>query len=143
MIARSVLIGVLATPVVAADVPFDPGVLEGCAEAACIGTGAEACREAVEGGLTLGAEVGCFWAESAYWAERSARAEASVAEVFAEAAGELEILQARWDGYTEAFCVFQRAVEFGDGSLGKLVASSCAMRMTGERALFFEGLQER
>ena len=133
----------LAGPVWASDVPFDPAVLEGCSEEACIGTGAEACRDAIEGGLTLGAEVACFWAESAYWEARSMRAEAATAEVFGEAVGELEILQARWDAYTEAFCVFQRAVEFSDGALGKLVSSSCAMRMTGERALFFEGLQER
>ncbi len=140
---RWAVLMVLAGPVWASDAPFDPGILEGCSEAACIGAGAEACREAVEGGLTLGAEVGCFWAESRYWEARSARAEAATAEAFGAAAGELEILRARWDAYTEAFCVFQRAVEFGDGALGKLVSSSCAMRMTAERALFFEGLQER
>ena len=140
---RWAVVLVFSGPAWASDVPFDPAVLEGCHEEACIGTGAEACRDAVEGGLTLGAEVGCHWAESAYWSERSTRAEVEIAELFGEAAGELEILQARWDAYTEAFCVFQRAVEFGDGALGKLVSSSCAMRMSGERALFFEGLQER
>ncbi len=142
----------LAAPAAAQDLVFDMSATDGClagittlVEARpCIGSSANACMEATEGGTSTVGMGGCIRAELDEWDARlnsayQARIEehrASDAE-FEPPLPEAEALrdaQRAWIPWRDANCLYEIS-HWGGGTGGGPAGTSCQMYMTAERAL--------
>ena len=157
-----VLAAVIASPVAAQDLPFDPAPIEACladvegdAKRACIGLAADPCTQTPDGYTMVGMGF-CFGKERDWW---DARLNAAYTELRAlhakqdeenasyglklpKVADALRDMQRAWIDYRDSACDYERS-QWGGGTGGGPATSRCQMQMTGEQALALEAKLEQ
>jgi len=146
----------LGTATPAQTLVFSPKATEACLAgvdhpADCIGTSAEACMEATEGGYSTLGMVACTEAELRYWdgqlnaaygplMERSRADDGADSKLGIGGSGRADTLRAMqraWIAYRDAACEYERAT-WGGGTGGGPAAVGCMMRLTAEQAMALE-----
>ncbi|MEM9970766.1 MAG: lysozyme inhibitor LprI family protein [Pseudomonadota bacterium] len=147
-------IALLALPVFADDLSFDPDATEACladgGAETCIGLSADACMESEYGSSTVGMGF-CLGEELSLWDTRLndvygalLASEREADRVISEAGGNapprasaLRDMQRAWIGFRDAACVYEYA-QWGGGTGGNPAYVACLMRITAEQALALE-----
>ena len=153
----SVCLVLVASPVLAQEIPFAPNATEAClADAAtdekadCVGASAAACIDTPDGYTTVGMGF-CYSAEANYWDRRlntvfrslMAAERALVEEIkdlggyTPDAPGALRDMQRAWIGYRDASCAYEYTT-WGGGTGGGPANAACLMHETGRQALLLE-----
>lgn len=152
-----VMLGLLASPVMAQDLTYSDAPLEACsrqrAEApasleACIGLAANLCQERTPGGYATVVISGCLAGETDWW---DARLNAVYQQVRARVrqddmhgspnapsqADALRDMQRAWIDFRDATCGFE-AAQWGGGTGQGPAYVACLLQMTAEQVIYLE-----
>lgn len=139
-------------------VNFDPAVAQTCLDRggarACIGEATEACVTGTPGGASTVGYAMCTRAELTWWDDRLngayQRMLVQAREIDAQSPGQgtpdrpsdeaaLRAMQRAWIGYRDATCGYEELQWWG-GTGAHGAGLACAMRLTGEQALYLQSL---